>query len=965
MSLRNTAALCCSVSALAVATLVAVGAKSPNDDILTSNNRAQSTSPATQPATPNLVERAYEKGLHFFHSQQSKGIAGLDESLGSGVCVVDIDRDHDLDVVAVGGNGHNRFYGRQSWWAEKTETALYVNDGQGNFDNDSRRLGLGSIWGMGCAASDLNLDGWQDIVISTRNSIELLINQQGQDFQRRQLWQGEDNWPTSISVADIDNNGLPDIYVAGYLLYHKTAKHFEGSGGYSQGLHVQFKPQFYNGRPNLLFVNQGSLQFKEEAQTKNIANAEGRTLSSQWLDVNDDQYPDLLIVNDSGSATQLYINQEGKTFEKAQGKHRLDIPSHTRSAAADDYDNDGDLDIVLTTALGEPPVILVDKGATFSNDAWQLLADPVEALNYSSFGATSADLNNDGILDIYFASGFDTPDADTYYQPQGQANVLAIGSGAGKYRLVKQRQGSSLSSRTATAADIDNDGDDDLLVSNNNGPLQLYVNESPLRQWVGVDAGEKLIKAVLTTDKRKLTRFSRKTAFLGNQDHRVRFALAESEAIVDLQLYLDDGKTLRVEKPELGKYLNLDADVAVSHYPSSQNVPNKRKDFHLVKWSLVANKADPLDVRLFQDLPAEQKIEWINMIVRYHAEPHLAVLQRALEDTNTKVIESAIEALKILEREDTAHWLMNLFHSEKNFDRCLLSETFRHLFIEEEALTHRKNLAIPLLVKQLSSKDSKVKICTLAALSESKSPRPVLPVKKILSSDTGGKDVKEMAAYTLGELRRATGFSKLQVDSEYPNEVYKKYVIARQKAEGKLTPASMTQAGKQADNLFGPNKQTVQTRITQISACISISNTALLSARKQQIAHLFNRCSTREVRHWAEYHSEWLFENYRVFLDTEHLSPALLEEILTVLSRKPPQGIVDVLRSRLINKTTSAHKIAILKAIPVLGTHKFVDILKDFVASPTESRQVRIAAGDLVVGIHGDFVMRYGEELFP
>lgn len=928
------------------------------------------------PISAQLNEQSYARGLNNSHQQQSKGLSGLDESLGAGICIIDINNDNFMDVFVVGGSGHTRFYGKKSWWATKQQHQLFRNNGHGHFDNINEQLDSSTDnWGMGCASADLNNDGWTDLVVTSRNSVDLLINQQGNKFTSRQLWQNTNSWPTSIAISDIDNNGLLDIYIANYLLYDKTAKHFESNSGFNSKASIKYDPSFYSGGRNLLFINQGQLEFEERAQALNVSLAEGRTLSAHWFDANGDSYPDLLAINDSGSASQLLLNQNGLRFTKAEAKQKFDIPSHTRSAAIDDLNGDGHADIVITTALGDTPVILLQQRdasgeRTWANKAWQTFAKPEDSLHMSGYGLTLADLNNDGNLDIFFSNGQTSPDPDSHYQPQGQSNAIATSTFAGgsPYSLHTQQQltGESLSSRSAIKVDIDNDGDSDVLISNNNGPLQLQVNQTPVKNWLGINASRDLLKATVTTTTRQLHRFNNPDAFLGHHDSRLLFSFNTDETVQQLQLYWRNGDTQKITNPSINNYLAINQNETPLLSANIALTKQATRDYAWIRWTIIAGQASSNDIPMYAALAPEQKREWIELITQYKTSEHLAVLQLALNDSNTQVVEAAIQSLATLERSDTAHWLYDLFKSDKKFDRCILAEAYRHFFIEEEALTHRKGLAVSPLIAQLKSETSRIRTCTLAALSESKSPRAVGPIQDLIANSNNTEETK-MAIYALGEIRRSHSFNNstqeildTSINESVGDDIYQTYLLAQQKSEGLLTFNNGNNASATTQIL---SRDSIKTAFLA-NSCTDKTPESLLSLNQQRVAGIFNICSKSSISLWANENKAWLNKNYLFFLNNNRLKPQSIAMLIHELSKHSPAGFDDFLHAKLINSKDSQIKLTILENFNFADINGFNETLKDIYQSKAELKQARILAGNILIHTDSKLVLQHAEEIF-
>jgi beta-lactam-binding protein with PASTA domain len=229
--------------------------------------------------------------------------------------------------------------------------------------------------------------------------------------------------------ADIDNNGLPDIYVT-----------------------RNFQP---TDMPELLFKNQGAGDFLEEASTRGVANFDTGSHGGVWADFDNDGDYDLF--NGSYDQNRLYENNGNGVFTDVTTAAGLPVQSlATRGAIAFDMDRDGDLDIFAVTdfqGTNDPPGPLNE---VYRNDG-SLAFTPVAAGALEAApagqGALAVDFDNDGDLDVIAGNR------------TGPMNVLT-NNGTGIFTLIDPTSiGLSISAGDGiTAADVNNDGFLDLML---------------------------------------------------------------------------------------------------------------------------------------------------------------------------------------------------------------------------------------------------------------------------------------------------------------------------------------------------------------------------------------------------------------------------------------------------------------------------------------------------------------------
>ena len=319
-----------------------------------------------------------------------------------GALAADLDGDGWIDIFAA---GPERNY-------------LYRNDGQGRFEDISEAAGLLYVdGGVAPVALDYDNDGDQDIFLSAVGAQMLLENRQVPDgkleFRDVSVAAGlaHESIGFSAAVGDVNGDGWPDIYVTAYNLYGRVMPD------------SWFRAT--NGRPNLLFVNQGNGQFREEAGEWGIDDRRW-SYSATFADVNEDGRLDLYVVNDFGE-NGLFINQ-GERFVDEAGRRGAVDPGNGMGVSFGDYNNDGRLDLHVTNMsstagnrilarlfpassprdnvlmkLASGNTLLENEGAGRYRDV------TAEAGGFSggwAWGGGFLDFDNDGWEDLFTPNGF-------------------------------------------------------------------------------------------------------------------------------------------------------------------------------------------------------------------------------------------------------------------------------------------------------------------------------------------------------------------------------------------------------------------------------------------------------------------------------------------------------------------------------------------------------------------------------
>ena len=279
-------------------------------------DKAQSIQRISPPQSLAFTDETIAWGIVSEHAQRSDRVRSIADTLGAGVCAFDYDNDGWIDLFIIGGSGPVHYSGHDEWWSTQRGNRLYRNTGHANFVDVTQQAGItDNLPGMGCLAADLDNDGDDDLLITNNGRNQLLSNNGDGGFIDVSETSGLDGnqWSTTASVADIDGDGLLDLYIANYIDFSTRLKTLEAASGPNTDQQRLFDPALFQGVPNQLFKNTGNLSF--EAISAPALTAPGRTLSSHWLDLNNDQNPDLIVLNDQGSANQVLISNGDFSFE--------------------------------------------------------------------------------------------------------------------------------------------------------------------------------------------------------------------------------------------------------------------------------------------------------------------------------------------------------------------------------------------------------------------------------------------------------------------------------------------------------------------------------------------------------------------------------------------------------------------------------------------------------------------------
>ena len=490
-------------TAFLASALLAISAISACD-----SNRPDASRPSAEvdkplESEPFFREAAAETGLRFMHFNGATDEAFLAEIMGSGAAFLDFDNDGDLDVFLVQGGRVNSSTPLRFPETEPADSAgrLYRNqlipDGSLRFEDVTSTSGLTANGvGMGVATGDVDNDGDIDLYLSNFGPDELYLNRGDGTFENQSdsLDKGVDNWSTSVSIADVDGDGHLDIFVARYVdLDRENARKCQSASG----LRDYCSPDVYRPLADTLLRGNGRGEFTTDTTWYG-----GRPMPSTGLgvvasDFDADGLIDIYVANDK-RANQLWMNQGGARFEEVALLNGVAFNGDGKAEASmgiavGDSDNDGDDDIFVTHLRGETHTLYGNNGGALFQDMTIPSGLAAPSVPATGFGTGWLDYDNDGDLDLFSANGAvlaEPSQVGNTAFPYLQANQF-FENVNGLYVDASERSGVASGpeeiSRGAAFGDVDNDGDIDILVTNNMGPVRLLINDAPrLGDWVSL-----------------------------------------------------------------------------------------------------------------------------------------------------------------------------------------------------------------------------------------------------------------------------------------------------------------------------------------------------------------------------------------------------------------------------------------------------------------------------------------------
>jgi hypothetical protein len=731
------------------------------------------------PITPNFVENALARGLSFEHRQNTGGLSSFIDTLGGGVCVLDANSDGWMDLFLVGGSGTRRHFGRPAWWADEAANRLFINQAGVFFDQTKEITPETSdLASMGCAVTDLNQDQIPDILLFGEGGLGVYESDEGK-YRYRVLQKLDQNTiVTGATALDVNRDGRMDLYVTTLVNYRPGKNVFEQFSGFAQA-DISFRPELYDATPNLLLINQGDLEFDDQTKRYGVGNAQGRSMGASALDLNQDGWLDLVVLNDFGTPNRVYLNQQGEVF--IDGIERYQSLSLAGSRSLIRYSNG----LVFTRGQGLNSAALFppgSEGGEFEDASRQAGFGTPLMMAMSSWGGVNGDFNSDGIDDLVLANGHLSPDKDAPLSSSGQPNRLMLGRDASRFAdrgLAASDQ--HYSSRGIATADFDNDGDLDLVVANNNGRFLYYDNQTSnawKSNWISFeleteDSALPFVEVSVQSESSvpNVQKASLRQGFLSQSDKRVHFVLPAGVREVSVQVTYSNGLTLGDKLPVNQIYI---ASEALGFKLRLAQKPDPSFDFTALtdeeqsySARIVAFTRDPEAIELFWPVAtAAAKIMLLNQLSPDRDAATARLVQLGLDsDESDSVQLAAVGLARKAELDWSVDWLLPLLAAPDEVS-CAVASLFVHFFDEEEIAIRRKGISIKALLKRAEAGERSkgqlsASVCAIDAVAASENKRALPLLKELVMSDAE-VEIQAAAVRALGLLRDTSSESLLR-----------------------------------------------------------------------------------------------------------------------------------------------------------------------------------------------------------
>ena len=559
------------VAALGIVIVVLANRSGDSAEVVDDLAPAGPVLPTARPvAVPRIVftDVSQEAGVDFAHVTGAYGERLLPETMGGGVAFLDYDNDGDQDLLLVDS-------GEWSWRGDgraQGELRLYRNRGDGIFDDVSSETGLeASLYGMGVAIGDYDADGHVDVFVTAVGRNLLLRNRDGVAFEDvtvdTRVPGAEDAWSTGAAFFDADGDGDLDLFVCNYVGWSPDidrAVDFRLTGiGRAYG-----PPTDFPGTDSYLYRNDGGVFTDVSAEAGiHVANPStgapvGKGLAVLPVDLDDDGHLDLVVANDT-VRNFVFHNQGGGRFKEVgidTGLAFDNTGSATGAMGVDAlrYEDGTLLGVAIGNFANEMSSFYVTRTGenVFSDDAivTGIGAPSRRAL---TFGLAFVDADLDGRLDLIAANGHVEPEIQRVQASQSYAQPAQLFWNCGTdcpRRFVLADDIGDLGiprvGRGLAYADIDNDGDLDLALTQAGGRFALLRNDQDFgHSWVRLTlrgTGDNLAaigaRIVVTAVGRQQTRTVMPTrSYLSQVELPVTFGVGDAAVVERVSVTWPDG----------------------------------------------------------------------------------------------------------------------------------------------------------------------------------------------------------------------------------------------------------------------------------------------------------------------------------------------------------------------------------------------------------------------------------------
>ncbi|MCZ6697292.1 MAG: CRTAC1 family protein [Acidobacteria bacterium] len=501
----------------------------------------------------------------------------INETVGNGVCLGDIDNDGWLDIFLPNGSRTGA-----SVKSTETRSALYRNRGDGRFEEITEAAGVGTpgFWAQGCVFADYDADGRIDLLVTGFGRYYLFRNTASGRFAdvTRAAGLAGSGWSTGAAFGDYDGDGRIDLFISHYLDFDGSSPPLPPPGSatncFYRGMPMICGPRGLKASIDRLFRNTGGGRFTDVTKRAGLRmDPTGYALGAVWSDLDNDGDLDLYVANDS-TPNYLYRNEGNGRFAEVGTIAGVAYNEDGRTQSgmgvdAGDFDNDGQFDLLVTNFSHDYSTLYRNEGGLLFIDLTLGAGLGEPTLRTLGWGTGFFDYDNDGLLDIFIANGhvftgIDDADLGTTWK---QINQLFRNLGNGKFQETTGDAGPAFrekhSARGTAFGDLDNDGDIDMVVNNMDEPPSLLRNDGGnSRSWIGFrlvgrppNVGAIGARVAVTSgSSSQIGEVRAGGSHISSNDPRLHFGLGDARAADRVTIRWPDGTSQTLSTLEAGRY---------------------------------------------------------------------------------------------------------------------------------------------------------------------------------------------------------------------------------------------------------------------------------------------------------------------------------------------------------------------------------------------------------------------------
>jgi len=516
-----------------------------------------------------------EAGIAFRYTFGDLSYQNIMESSGAGITVFDYNSDGWMDLFLMNNTYLEGISTKEGQVFKTSRNALYRNNGNGTFTDVTEKAGLGgSRWSMAAGAIDLNHDGFQDLYLLNYGPNIFYHNNGDGTFSDitdslglagPELLNGFPKWSIGVSFWDYNGDNRLDAMVGNFMAFDPAYKNPATPD-------MMPSPAEYNGQASFLYEQQPDGRFADVTLKNNLYYPDSKCMGLTVLDIDhdgdldifqaNDHQPNFLFRNDSGRYTEVGV--EAGVAVNSKG-----IGTGSMHATPGDINNDGLTDVLVSD---------LSYGALYKNNGKGIFTDVTESSGAAAhmdgkggWGAALFDFDNDGDMDMILANG-------TAEELILQPPLLLENDGFGKFTDSGKKYGSYFltkrSGRSLVLLDYDNDGDHDIIISHVEPPgipVLLRNDGGNRNNWIGLilqgaEGPAAAIGATVTITSKGSKRVyvnQWTCSYLSGNDPRMLIGLGKEETVEQMDIQWSDGKKETYRDLAPNRYLTIKQGVGI------------------------------------------------------------------------------------------------------------------------------------------------------------------------------------------------------------------------------------------------------------------------------------------------------------------------------------------------------------------------------------------------------------------